>query len=222
MLHWVRHSEGVQIYTAFFSVQVSGRLRMAIRGGFDSLSATMFVRTYMDISERLRQSEQSRRLAWQVLQEMGQVLEILGDQRIPYEGERKRFRAEGDFLLRALTDLISQCRSQIHQFGRDFEELEKLAGERDLPRDVLQTIHNMARRRTALGLSESGRAPESINRSYRSCRNTEPDQIQTLIVEQKRPVELLAIARQVCGSECLRAVPLHRQTFENSLAQFNH
>ena len=37
------------------------------------------------------------------------MLEILGDQRIPYEGERKRFRAEGDFLVRALVDLISQC-----------------------------------------------------------------------------------------------------------------
>jgi hypothetical protein len=108
----------------------------------------------MDLYERLRQSEQSRRLAWQVLQEIRHVLEILGDQRIPYEGEMKRLRAEGDFLLRALTDLISQCRT-IHRLGQDFEELEKLAGERDLPRDVLQTIHHMARRQRALGLSES-------------------------------------------------------------------
>ena len=52
----------------------------------------------MDVYERLCQSEQSRRLAWQILQEIRQVLEILGDERIPYEGERKRFRAEGDFL----------------------------------------------------------------------------------------------------------------------------
>ena len=106
-------------------------------------------------NERLRQSEQSRRLAWQVLQEIRHVLEILGDQRIPYEGERKRFRAEGDFLLRALTDLISQCRSQIHQLGQHFAELEKLAGERELPRDVLQTIHHMACRQRALGLSDA-------------------------------------------------------------------
>jgi hypothetical protein len=48
----------------------------------------------------------------------------------------KRFRSEGDFLLRALTDLISQCRSQIHQLGQDFEELEKIANEREPPRDV--------------------------------------------------------------------------------------
>ena len=67
----------------------------------------------------------------------------------------QRFRAEGDFLLRALTDLISQRRSQIHQLGQDFAELEKLAGERELPRDVLQTIHHMARRQRALGLSET-------------------------------------------------------------------
>jgi len=51
-------------------------------------------------------------LAWQ-------VLEILGDQRIPYEEELKRFRAEGDFLVRALTDLVSQCRSQIHKLEHD-------------------------------------------------------------------------------------------------------
>jgi hypothetical protein len=68
---------------------------------------------HMDIQERLRQSEQSRRLAWQVLQEIRHVLEILGDQRIPYEGERKRFRAEGDFLVRALVDLISHCRAHL-------------------------------------------------------------------------------------------------------------
>ena len=109
----------------------------------------------MDLSERLRKSEQSRRLAWQVLQEIRQVLEIVADQRIPYEGEMKRFRSEGDFVLRALTDLISQCRSQIHQLGQDFEKLEKLAGERELPRDVLQTIHHMARRQRFLGLSEA-------------------------------------------------------------------
>jgi hypothetical protein len=50
----------------------------------------------MDLHKRLRANEQSQRLAWQVLHEIRQVLEILGDRRIPYEGERKRFRAEGD------------------------------------------------------------------------------------------------------------------------------
>ena len=93
--------------------------------------------------------------AWQVLQEFRHVLEVLGDQRIPYEGEMKRFRAEGDFLLRALTDLISQCRSHIHQLEHEFEELEKLVSERDLPRDVLQAMHHMARRQRTLGLSDT-------------------------------------------------------------------
>src|ERR1700756_3661479 len=95
---------------------------------------------HMDIHERLRQSEQSRRLAWQVLQEIRHVLEILGDQRIPYEGERKRFRAEGDFLVRALVDLISRCRAHLGRLEGEFAELERLVGERDLPRDVLQAV----------------------------------------------------------------------------------
>jgi hypothetical protein len=108
----------------------------------------------MDAYERLRASEQSRRLAWQVLQEIRLVLEILGDQRMPYEGELKRFRAEGDFLIRALTDLVSQCCSQIHQLEHEFKELEKLVGERELPRDVLQAVHHMARRQKGIALSE--------------------------------------------------------------------
>ena len=105
----------------------------------------------MDVYERLRQSERSRGLAWQVLQEIRLVLEILGDQRIPYEGELQRFRAEGDFLVRALTDLVSQCRSQIHQLEHEFQELEKLVGEREVPRDVLQAVHHIARRQKGVG-----------------------------------------------------------------------
>jgi len=115
----------------------------------------MFFRTYMDVYERLHQSEQSRRLAWQVLQEIRQVLEILGDQRIPYEGEKKRFRAEGDFLVRALVDLAVQCRSQIGCLESEFAELEKLGGEHDLPRDVLQAMHHVAHRQQTPGLSDA-------------------------------------------------------------------
>jgi hypothetical protein len=118
----------------------------------------------MDLYERLRQSEQSRLQAWQVLQEIRQVLDILGDQLIPYEGEMKRFRAEGDFLVRALVNLISQCRSQIHQFEHDFEELEKLAGERELPQDVLQddTSHGPSANDPRRQRAPIGRAPESV------------------------------------------------------------
>ena len=93
--------------------------------------------------------------AWQVLQEIRQVLAILGDQRIPYEGEMKRFRSEGDSLLRALTDLISQCRSQIHRLEHEFEELKRLVGEPELPRDVLQAMHQLGRRQKGFGLSET-------------------------------------------------------------------
>ena len=50
---------------------------------------------------------------------------------------------------------IAQYGSQIHQLGREFEELEKLVAERELPRDVLQTIHHMGRRLRTLGLGEA-------------------------------------------------------------------
>jgi hypothetical protein len=90
-----------------------------------------------------------------VLQEIRLVLEILGDQQIPREGERKRFRAEGDFLVRALVDLVVQCRSQIDRLEGEFAELEKLACERELPRDVLQAMSHLAGRQGTLGLSET-------------------------------------------------------------------
>jgi len=104
--------------------------------------------------ERLNQSEQSRRLAWQVLKEIRQVLEILGDQRIPREGEMRRFRAEGDFLLRALVDLISCSRSQIHQLERELTEFEKLADQHELPREIRQALHQIRQRCSGSGLTE--------------------------------------------------------------------
>jgi hypothetical protein len=110
---------------------------------------------HIDIQERLRQSEQSRRMASRVLQEIRHVLEILGDQRIPYEGERKRFRAEGDFLVRALVDLISHCRAHLGRLEDEFAGLERLAGERDLPREVLQAVRHLSRRQAGIGLSET-------------------------------------------------------------------
>jgi hypothetical protein len=67
----------------------------------------------------------------------------------------KRFRAEGDFLVRALVDLVVQCRSQIGRLESEFAEFEKLVSERELPRDVLHTIYHMARRQRTLGLSEA-------------------------------------------------------------------
>jgi hypothetical protein len=67
----------------------------------------------------------------------------------------KRFRAEGDFLVRALVDFVVLCRSQIGRLQSEFAELEKLAGEHELPPDVLQAMSHLARRRTALGLTET-------------------------------------------------------------------
>src|ERR1700680_2481194 len=97
----------------------------------------------MDVYERLRQSEQSRRLAWQVLQEIRQVLEILGDQRIPYEGEMKRFRAEGDFLIRTLQTLVSTSRTQIHRLETELAELTKLADQQScVPREFLKAVQS--------------------------------------------------------------------------------
>jgi hypothetical protein len=108
----------------------------------------------VDLGERLQKSEESRRLAWRVLQEIRLVLELLGDQRIPREGEMKRFRAEGDFLLRALVNLVSCNRSQIHELERDLTDFEKLTESHELPREIRQALHQMMRRRTSNGLSE--------------------------------------------------------------------
>jgi hypothetical protein len=43
----------------------------------------------------------------------------------------KRFRAEGDFLVRALVDFVVECRSQIGRLESEFAELEKLADEHE-------------------------------------------------------------------------------------------
>src|SRR5215469_13041791 len=102
----------------------------------------------MDLYERLQTSEQSRRLAWRVLQEIRLVLEILADERIPYEGETKRFRAEGDFLVRALVNLISTSRSHIDRLETEFAELARLANDLpDVPRELLKAVHDLVRRR---------------------------------------------------------------------------
>jgi hypothetical protein len=72
-------------------------------------------------------------LAWQVLQEIRQVLEILGAQRMPYEGEMKRFRVEGDFLIRALLISIAINRTQIQRLENAFSELGELASRYGCP-----------------------------------------------------------------------------------------
>ena len=82
------------------------------------------------------------------------MLEILGDQRIPYEGELKRFRAEGDFLVRALVNVVSTSRSHIHRLETEFAELAKLADQLpDVPRELLKAVHDLDRQRNKTGLN---------------------------------------------------------------------
>lgn len=52
---------------------------MIILGRFSSFRLPVVNGTCMGIYERLREGEQSRRLAWQVVQKVLRVLEILGD-----------------------------------------------------------------------------------------------------------------------------------------------
>ena len=51
-------------------------------------------------------------------------------------------------------DLVVQCRSQIARLESEFAELEKLASEHELPRDVLQAMHHLAHRHGSLSLTE--------------------------------------------------------------------
>jgi hypothetical protein len=77
--------------------------------------------------------------------------------------ERKRFRAEGDFLVRALVDLISHCRAHLGRLEGEFADLERLVRERDLPREVLQAMRHLSRRQEGIGLSET-ELRERLNR----------------------------------------------------------
>lgn len=66
------------------------------------------------------------------------VLEVLGDQQIPREGEMKRFRAEADFLVRALLDFVFAEQVPDWSLGKRVWRAGECALEkRDLPRGVL-------------------------------------------------------------------------------------
>jgi hypothetical protein len=76
-------------------------------------------------------------------------------ERIPYEGELKRFRAEGDFLIRALVNLVSTNRSQIHRLETEFTELAKLADQLPgVPRELLKAVHDLHQQRNNTGLNQ--------------------------------------------------------------------
>jgi DNA repair ATPase RecN len=66
----------------------------------------------------------------------------------------KRFRAEGDFLIRALVTLVSTNRSHIHRLETELGEIAKLADQlSDLPRDLAKALHELNRQRTKTGLN---------------------------------------------------------------------
>jgi hypothetical protein len=66
----------------------------------------------------------------------------------------KRFRAEGDFLLRALVNSISISRPHVHRLESALSELEELAGRQELPRDFLKALHRATRLERGTGLSD--------------------------------------------------------------------
>ncbi len=76
-----------------------------------------------ELEERLTRSEEGRRTAWQVLQNLRAVLEVVADE--PYPKERS-FRAEGRHLVMALWRALSSARRRIH----DLEVAARLMDER--------------------------------------------------------------------------------------------
>lgn len=66
----------------------------------------------IDIHQRLKESEESRRRAWRVLEEIRLVLEVAADAQIPRENV-KRFRSEGDRLIKSLIITLFTLRSAI-------------------------------------------------------------------------------------------------------------
>jgi hypothetical protein len=66
----------------------------------------------------------------------------------------KRFRAEGDFLLRALVNLVSCSRSQIYQLECELTDFDKLTEQHELPREIRKAVHHMMWQPAGNGLSE--------------------------------------------------------------------
>jgi hypothetical protein len=62
-----------------------------------------------------------------------------------------------------LVDLISHCRAHLGRLESEFADLERLVGERDPPREVLQAVRHLSRRQEGIGLSET-ELRERLNR----------------------------------------------------------
>ena len=66
-------------------------------------------------------------------------------------------------MVRALVDLISQCRADPGRLECELSELERLVSERELPRDILQAVLHLCRRQKGIGLSDT-ELRERLNR----------------------------------------------------------
>jgi hypothetical protein len=67
----------------------------------------------------------------------------------------KRFRAEGDFPIRALVNSITiNRRTQIQRLGNAFSELRELASRSEVPREFLKALHHALQLGHCTGLSD--------------------------------------------------------------------
>jgi hypothetical protein len=60
-------------------------------------------------------------------------------------------------------DVLSQYRAHLGRLEGEFADLERLVGERELPRDVLQAVRHLSRCQEGIGLSET-ELRERLNR----------------------------------------------------------
>jgi hypothetical protein len=66
----------------------------------------------------------------------------------------KRFRADGDFLIRVLVNSITINRTQIQRLENAFSEPEELAARDELPHEFLKALHHALQLGHGTGLSD--------------------------------------------------------------------
>jgi hypothetical protein len=111
-------------------------------------------REHMDLYERLRQSEQSRRLAWQFFKRSAKSWRFLATSGFPTKARGSASVRKGTFWCEPWSDVLSQCRFRVGRLECKLAELERLAAEQRLPREVLQAVCHLSRRQEGIGLSD--------------------------------------------------------------------